>query len=148
MEERNLRKTRVGVVVSDKMDKTIVGAILLHGVLTDCKFALDGQLVHSQAQCLTSSCLIDICQLEQNAAGLHDCNPVLGRAFTGTHSGLSGLLSNRLIGEDLDPHLAATLDVTSHGNTSSLDLAMHKLPIKCKFVVREDSVKEDGTNEG
>ena len=26
MEERNLRKTRVGVVVSDKMDKTIVVA--------------------------------------------------------------------------------------------------------------------------
>jgi len=25
---------------------------------------------------------------------------------------------------------------------------MHKLPIKCKFAVREDSVKEDGTNEG
>ncbi len=28
----------------------------------------------------------------------------------------------------------------------ALRLAMHKLPIKCKFVVREDSVKEDGTN--
>ena len=28
MEERNLRKTRVGVVVSDKMDKTAVVAIL------------------------------------------------------------------------------------------------------------------------
>ncbi len=27
MEERNLRKTRVGVVVSDKMDKTVVVAI-------------------------------------------------------------------------------------------------------------------------
>ena len=27
MEERNLRKTRVGLVVSDKMDKTIVVAI-------------------------------------------------------------------------------------------------------------------------
>ena len=27
MEERNLRKTRVGIVVSDKMDKTIVVAI-------------------------------------------------------------------------------------------------------------------------
>ena len=27
MEERNLRKTRVGVVVSDKMDKTIVVAV-------------------------------------------------------------------------------------------------------------------------
>ena len=28
MEERNLRKTRVGKVGSDKMDKTVVGAIL------------------------------------------------------------------------------------------------------------------------
>ena len=28
MEERNLRKTRVGVVVSDKMDKTIVVSIV------------------------------------------------------------------------------------------------------------------------
>ena len=27
MEERNLRKTRVGVIVSDKMDKTIVVAV-------------------------------------------------------------------------------------------------------------------------
>ena len=27
MEERNLRKTRVGIVVSDKMDKTITVAI-------------------------------------------------------------------------------------------------------------------------
>ncbi|MDE5654655.1 MAG: 30S ribosomal protein S17 [Clostridia bacterium] len=27
MEERNLRKTRVGVIVSDKMDKTVVVAI-------------------------------------------------------------------------------------------------------------------------
>ncbi|MDE6613992.1 MAG: 30S ribosomal protein S17, partial [Clostridia bacterium] len=27
MEERNLRKTRVGVVVSDKMEKTVVVAI-------------------------------------------------------------------------------------------------------------------------
>ena len=30
MEERNLRKTRVGKVVSDKMDKTIVVAITDH----------------------------------------------------------------------------------------------------------------------
>ena len=27
MEERNLRKTRVGIVVSDKMDKTVTAAI-------------------------------------------------------------------------------------------------------------------------
>ncbi len=30
MEERNLRKTRVGLVVSDKMDKTIVVAVTEH----------------------------------------------------------------------------------------------------------------------
>ena len=30
MEERNLRKTRVGVVVSDKMDKTIVVSVIEH----------------------------------------------------------------------------------------------------------------------
>ena len=30
MEERNLRKTRVGKVVSDKMQKTIVGAVENH----------------------------------------------------------------------------------------------------------------------
>ena len=30
MEERNLRKTRVGIVVSDKMDKTIVVAVEDH----------------------------------------------------------------------------------------------------------------------
>ena len=31
MEERNLRKTRTGVVVSDKMDKTIVVAVYNNG---------------------------------------------------------------------------------------------------------------------
>lgn len=30
MSERNLRKTRVGTVVSDKMDKTIVVAVIEH----------------------------------------------------------------------------------------------------------------------
>ena len=31
MEERNLRKTRIGIVVSDKMDKTITVAIQDNG---------------------------------------------------------------------------------------------------------------------
>ena len=39
-------------------------------------------------------------------------------------------------------------DVDEATAREALRLAMHKLPIKCKFVVREDSVKEDGTNEG
>ena len=40
MEERNLRKTRVGKVVSDKMDKTIVVA-----VLDNVKHPLYGKIV-------------------------------------------------------------------------------------------------------
>ena len=40
MEERNLRKTRVGKVVSDKMDKTIVVA-----VQDNVKHPLDGKIV-------------------------------------------------------------------------------------------------------
>ena len=35
-------------------------------------------------------------------------------------------------------------DVDEATAREALRLAMHKLPIKCKFVVREDSVKEDG----
>ena len=40
MEERNLRKTRVGIVVSDKMDKTIVVA-----VVDNVKHPLYGKIV-------------------------------------------------------------------------------------------------------
>ncbi len=39
-------------------------------------------------------------------------------------------------------------DVDEATAREALRLAMHKLPIKCKFAVREDSVKEDMTNEG
>src|SRR5699024_5242073 len=99
-----------------------IGAILLHGVLADNKFALDGQLVHGQAQGLAGSRLIHVRQLEQHAAGLDDSHPVLGRAFTGAHAGLGGLFGDRLVGEDLDPDLAATLDITGHGDTGGLDL--------------------------
>ena len=42
MEERNLRKTRTGVVVSDKMDKTIVVAIK-----DNVKHPLYGKIVKS-----------------------------------------------------------------------------------------------------
>ena len=41
MEERNLRKTRVGVIVSDKMDKTVVVAIKER-----VKHPLDGKIIN------------------------------------------------------------------------------------------------------
>ena len=38
-------------------------------------------------------------------------------------------------------------DVNEETAREAMRLASHKLPVKCKFVVRED-LKEDGTNEG
>ena len=49
--------------------------------------------------------------------------------------------------EDKNEKSICTDPCSLHG-ICTLRLAMHKLPIKCKFAVREDPVKEDGTNEG
>ena len=86
--------------------------------------ALDGQLVDGQTQGLLGGLLVDAVDLEHDAAGLHDGDPRLGVALAGTHAGLGRLLRDGLVGEDGDPHLAATLHVTGHGDTSSLDLAV------------------------
>ena len=60
--------------------------------------------------------------LKHDSAGLNNGNPILGSTFTGTHSGFSGLLGYRLVGENLYPDLTATLDVTGHCDTGCLDL--------------------------
>ena len=49
MEERNLRKTRVGKVISDKMDKTIVVA-----VQDNVKHPLYGKIVKKNLQAQSS----------------------------------------------------------------------------------------------
>src|SRR5690606_38168472 len=61
-------------------------------------------------------------QLEHHATGLHHGHPPVRRALTLTHAGLGGLLRDRLVREDPDPHLTATLDVTRERHTSGLDL--------------------------
>ena len=53
MEERNLRKTRVGKVVSDKMDKTIVVAIENH-----VKHPLYGKIVKRTYKLKANTCKI------------------------------------------------------------------------------------------
>src|SRR5690606_36270186 len=42
----------------------------------------------------------------------------------GTHAGLGRLLGEGAVRVDVDPDLAATLDVTGHGDTSRLNLAV------------------------
>ena len=88
------------------------------------ELGLDGQLVAGQAHRLARQRLVDAGQLEHDAARLDDGHPALGVALAGAHAGLGRLLREGLVGEDVDPHLAATLDLARHGDTSGLDLAV------------------------
>src|SRR5205807_337489 len=57
-------------------------------------------------------------------AGFDDGDPALGVALAGAHTGLGGLLGDGLVREHVDPDLAAALDLASHGDARSLDLAV------------------------
>src|SRR3954452_22913440 len=61
-------------------------------------------------------------ELEHHASGLDHGHPVLGRALAGAHARLGRLLRRRLVGEDVDPDLAAALDLARHRDTGGLDL--------------------------
>ena len=63
-------------------------------------------------------------ELEHHAARLDDGDPALRVALAGAHAGLGRLLGEGLVREDVDPHLAATLDLAGHRDTSGLDLAV------------------------
>ena len=83
-----------------------------------------GSLWIARRQGLAGDLLVGYGQLEQHAAGLDVGDPPLRRALAGTHAGLGRLLGQRTVRVDVDPHLAATLDVPGHGDTGGLDLAV------------------------
>src|SRR5581483_2282153 len=62
--------------------------------------------------------------LKNDLAGTHDGHPVIGRALALAHTGFSRLLGHGLVGEQAQPHLAAALDETRHGDARRLDLAV------------------------
>src|SRR5690606_35987971 len=92
--------------------------------LTSNESGLHGQLVLRTGHRLAGEPLVDAGQLEHDATGLDVGDPPLGRALAGAHAGLGGLLGQRPVREDVDPDLAAALDVTGHRDTSRLDLAV------------------------
>src|SRR5256885_533872 len=63
-------------------------------------------------------------QLEHHAARLDHRDPALRRALARAHAGLGRLRRDRLVGEDVDPDLAAALDLARHRDTGGLDLAV------------------------
>src|SRR5262249_38435547 len=72
---------------------------------------LHGQLLAGQAQRLLGERLRHAGELEHHAARLDDADPALGRAFARAHARLGRLLREALVGEDVDPDLASTLDL-------------------------------------
>src|SRR5215211_287530 len=86
--------------------------------------ALHRELVDRTPQRLTGDRLVRVGELEEHTTRLHVGDPPLRRTLTGTHAGLGRLLRQRTVRVDVDPHLAATLDVPGHRDTSRLDLAV------------------------
>src|SRR4051794_37451846 len=86
------------------------------------ELGLDGELLAGEADGLAGERLRNAGELEHDAARLDDRDPVLGRALAGAHAGLRRLLRRRLVREDVDPDLAAALDLARHRDTGSLDL--------------------------
>src|SRR3954470_5751769 len=85
---------------------------------------LHGELLAGQAQRLLRERLRHAGQLEHHAARLDHTDPPLGRALAGAHARLGRLLRERLVREEVDPDLAAALDLARHRDTSRLDLAV------------------------
>src|SRR4051812_49631550 len=79
-----------------------------------------------EAHGLASEILRHPGELEHDAARLDDGNPAFGVALTGTHAGLGRLLREGLVREDVDPHLAAALDLAGHRDSGGLDLAVRE----------------------
>src|SRR3954452_4811157 len=85
---------------------------------------LHGQLLRGEPQGFLRKRLRHAGELEHDAARLDDGHPSFGRALALAHARLGRLLRERLVGEDVDPDLAAALDLARHGDPGRPDLAV------------------------
>src|SRR5262245_16938448 len=85
---------------------------------------LDRKLGSGEAQRLLGERLRHTGELEHHAAGLDYGDPVLRRALARPHPVFGGLVRNGLVVEDVDPDVAAALDLARHRDSGSLDLAV------------------------
>src|SRR5688572_1971667 len=87
------------------------------------ELGLDRELLDGALHGAASELLVHAGQLEHDPARLDHRDPALGVALARAHAGLGRLLGDGLVREDVDPDLAAALDVTGHRDSSRLDLA-------------------------
>src|SRR3954452_1930613 len=99
---------------------------MLVTLLPHHELRLHGQLVAGEAHGVARELLRHAGELEHHTPRLHDRHPALGRALAGAHAGLGRLLRVGLVGIDVDPDLAAALDLAGHRDTGGLDLAVRE----------------------
>src|SRR5712691_9912338 len=83
---------------------------------------LDRQLLAGEPQSFLRQRFGDAGELEHDAARLDDRDPTFGRALALAHPRLGGLLRERLVGKQVDPDLAAALDLARYRDPGRLDL--------------------------
>src|SRR3954451_11566964 len=88
------------------------------------ELGLDRELLAGEADGLAGERLGNAGELEHDPARLDDRDPLLRGALARAHAGLGRLLGHRLVREDVDPDLAAALDLAGHGHTGGFDLAV------------------------
>src|SRR5438094_7079097 len=89
---------------------------------------LDRQLGGRERQRLARQVLGDPLELEHHPARLHHRHPAFGIPLALPHPGLGRLLGDRLVREQPDPHLAASLHLARQGHARGLDLAVRDPP--------------------
>src|SRR5829696_2214093 len=109
---------------SSSFDISLIWLALKETRLSFHKLRSQRQLRACQAKRFLRERLGHTGELEHDAAGLDDGDPVLGRALAGAHPRLGRLLGDRLVWKDVDPDLAAALDLARHRDSGSLDLAV------------------------
>src|SRR5471032_3079627 len=119
----NSCRVSASLSTSSSSDRSRRSLALKDITLSFHELRLDRQLLAREPERLLGELLGDARELEHDATRLDHGDPALGRALALAHAGLGRLLRVRLVREDVDPDLAAALDLARHGDTSSLDLA-------------------------
>src|SRR5579884_3678007 len=83
-----------------------------------------GELLAGEAERLARERLRHARELEHDATGLDHGDPAFRVALARSHPRLGRLRRDGLVGEDVDPDLAAALDLARHRDPGRLDLAV------------------------
>src|SRR5687768_9269738 len=124
--KRRLKRSARSSSSFDSSSATLSSFISLAFIASDLLAAhearLHGELRGGEGHRLLGERLLDAFDLEHHAPGLHDGDPPLRIPLALAHARLGRLFRDRLVREDPDPHLAATLHLARHRDAARLDL--------------------------